>query len=464
MSMQQAVQQQEGFRLRPFMRLALPIMGQTLMIAAMQVVDNVLVGQLYKEQALLGEYVISGVAQANKIAFLFQMAAFGMAGGASAFFAQYWGKRDRRGIDRTLGLGIVAGLIVALLFALPSFFAPDLILRPILNSNDALWYGSIYLRVVAVSFFPYAISAMLCASYKSTERVILPMVASFTGAAVDALMSYLLMFGRLGFPRLEVAGAAAGSVLGVMAEFLILALVGFQKKYITFKPIVAIFGMPRRFVQKFLKIVLPVMGNEMLWALGVVAYSASYGNMPAAAAATSAVIIYSNVEQLASVILRGTTQATAIMIGMAIGAGREDAARRDAKRMLLVNVTIAALMAIPILLFGGEITRLFGVEEATKLSAQRLISIYAFALPLIAANSVLIVGIFRPGGDSLVSMLLDVLPMWLLGVPLAFLAALVFHWPIEYVFLVTLSEYVVKTLFGVKRLLGGRWVHNLVQR
>jgi Na+-driven multidrug efflux pump len=222
--------------------------------------------------------------------------------------------------------------------------------------------------------------------------------------------------------------------------------------------------MPRRFVQKFLKIVLPVMGNEMLWALGVVAYSASYGNMVGAAAATSAVIIYSNVEQLASVIIRGTTQATAIMIGMAIGAGREDDARRDAKRMLLVNVAIAATMAIPILLFGGEITRLFGVVSATKLSAQRLIQIYALALPLIAANSVLIVGIFRPGGDSLVSMLLDVLPMWLLGVPLAFLAALVFHWPIEFVFLVTLSEYAVKTVFGVKRLLSGKWVHNLVQR
>jgi putative MATE family efflux protein len=387
-----------------------------------------------------------------------------MAGGASAFFAQYWGKRDQRGIDRTLSLGIVAGLVAALIFALPSFFAPDFILRPLLNSSQALWYGTTYLRIVAISFFPYAVSAMLCASLKSTERVLLPMFASFAGAAIDALMSYVLIFGKFGAPRLEVAGAAAGSVLGVLAELLILLIAGFQKRYFSVKSVAEILRLPRMFVRKFMKIVLPVMGNEMLWALGVVAYSASYGNMSDAAAATSAVIIYSNVEQLASVILRGTTQATAIMIGMSIGAGREEDARRDARRMLLINITIAALTAIPILLFGGEITRLFSVAADTKLSAQRLIMIYAFALPLIAANSVMIVGIFRPGGDTTVSMLLDVLPMWLLGVPLAFLAALVFRWPIEYVFLVTTSEYVVKAIFGIRRLWSGKWVHNLVRK
>jgi Na+-driven multidrug efflux pump len=165
---------------------------------------------------------------------------------------------------------------------------------------------------------------------------------------------------------------------------------------------------------------------------------------------------------LASVILRGTTQAAAVMIGMSIGAGREANARRDAKRLVLLNVGVAMLTAVPILLFGGEVTRLFSVGEATKLSAERLIRIFAFALPLIAANSALLVGVFRPGGDSTFAMMLDVVPMWLLGVPLALLAALVLHWPVEYVYLVTISEYMVKVILGLKRLLSGRWVHNLV--
>jgi putative MATE family efflux protein len=460
--MQEIVREPQRPFLRSFLKLSLPIMGQTLMIATMQVVDNVLVGQLQEGRALLGEFTISGVAQANKVAFLFQMAAFGMAGGASAFFSQYWGKRDQRGVERTLSLGIVAGLIVALIFAIPSILIPDKVLAPLLNSHEAIWYGSIYLRIVALSFFPYAVSAMLSTSYKNCERVMLPMIASFTGAVIDALMSYVLIFGKFGFPRLEVAGAAAGSVLGVLAELVILLIAGLQHKYISLAGFKAFRELSGEFVRKFLKIVLPVVGNEMLWALGVVAYAASYGNMQNAAAATSAVNIYNNVEQLASVILRGTTQAAAVMIGMSIGAGREANARRDAKRLVLLNVGVAMLTAVPILLFGGEVTRLFSVGEATKLSAERLIRIFAFALPLIAANSALLVGVFRPGGDSTFAMMLDVVPMWLLGVPLALLAALVLHWPVEYVYLVTISEYMVKVILGLKRLLSGRWVHNLV--
>ena len=462
--MQEIVRKPQRSFLRNFSKLALPIMGQTLMIAAMQIVDSVLVGQLQQGRALLGEYTISGVTQANKFAFLFQITAFGMAGGASAFFAQYWGKRDQDGIDRTLDLGIVAGLIAALVFAIPSILAPAWVLTPLLNSPEALWYGSIYLRIVALSFFPYAISAMLGATFKSTERVMLPMFASLAGAAIDALMSYILIFGKFGAPRMEVAGAAAGSLLGVLAELAILLTIGLQKKYIRLKGVKQFRRLPVEFVRKFLKVVLPVVGNEMLWAFGVVAYAATYGNMINSSAATSAVNIYNNVEQLASVILRGTTQAAAVMIGMSIGAGREGDAIRDAKRLLIMNVAVAAVTAVPILLFGGEITHLFSVGEATKQSAQRLIQIFAFALPLIAANSAMVVGIFRSGGDSTFSMLLDVLPMWLLGVPLAFLAALVFRWPVEYVYLVTVSEYAVKVGFGLRRLWSGKWVHNLVRR
>jgi Na+-driven multidrug efflux pump len=256
------------------------------MIAAMQVVDNVLVGQLQQGRTQLGEYTISGVAQANKVAFLFQMAAFGMAGGASAFFSQFWGKRDYEGVNRSLGMGVAAGLVVALAFAIPSILAPEAFLRPLLASSEALWYGAIYLRIVALSFFPYAISAMLSASFNPTEQCCADF-ASFAGAGIDALASYVLIFGMFGAPRLEVAGAATGSVLGVLAELLILLLVGHAKGYFSPRSCAGFFRVRRDFAARFLKVVLPVVGNEMLWALGVVAYS-NLWNMENSAAATSA--------------------------------------------------------------------------------------------------------------------------------------------------------------------------------
>ena len=457
--MEQIARQPRRSFLSGFLKLALPMMGQTLMMATMQVVDNVLVGRLQ-----LGEYAISGVSQANRVSFLFQLAVFGMAGGASAFFAQYWGKRDREGIERTLNLSVVFGLLIALVFAVPSILMPERLLGLLIASDKAVKIGAVYLRIVAISFFPYAISMSMGASFKSTERVVLPMVASIAGVTIDAVMSYVLIFGRFGAPRLEVAGAAAGSVLGVVAEMLILASVGLYKKYISLSSISAVGRIPRAFVKKFMKVALPVMGNEFLWALGIVAYSATYGNMENAAVATAAVNIFSNVEVMASVVLRGATQAAAVMIGISIGAGREAQARRDAWRALKVNVVIAALTAVPVFLFGGWVTDWFKVADTTKFAAQRLMQIYAFVLPLMAANSVMIVGIFRPGGDATYSMGLDLLPLWLVGVPLSVFAALVLKLPFQYVFLATRCEDLVKLVFSLRRLKSGRWVHNLVKK
>lgn len=453
-----ARQPRKGF-ISAFLKLALPMMGQTLMMATMQVVDNVLVGRLQ-----LGEYAISGVSQANRVSFLFQLAVFGMTGGASAFFAQYWGKRDREGIERTLNLSVVAGLLIALLFAVPSILAPQRLLGLLIASDRAVEIGAVYLRIVAISFFPYAVSMALGASLKSTERVVLPMYASIAGVTIDAVMSYVLIFGRFGAPRLEVAGAAAGSVLGVVAEMLILASVGLYKKYISLSSVRRMLCIPRDFVVKFMKIALPVMGNELMWALGIVAYSATYGNMKDAAIATAAVNIFSNVEVMASVVLRGATQAAAVMIGISIGAGREAQARQDAWRALKVNVVIAALTAVPVFLFGGLVTEWFKVADATKFSALRLMQIYAFALPLMAANSVMIVGIFRPGGDAAYSMCLDLLPLWLVGVPLSVLAAFILKLPVQYVFLASRCEDLAKVIFALRRLNSGKWVHNLVKR
>jgi hypothetical protein len=330
--MQEIVQKPQRSFLVRYLMLALPIMGQTLMIAAMQVVDNVLVGQLQQGRALLGEYTISGVAQANKIAFLFQMAAFGMAGGASAFFAQFWGGKNQEGVDRTLSLGIAAGLIAALVFAIPSIFASEWGASP----AALLHRGPLVRRHLPAHRGPFLLplrdflDAVRGAQIHRAGCAANGRELCRRGdRRADELRADLRKVrraeaggdGRGGGVRAgRVGGAGDPGGRGLRQ--------GLYQAPVPREPVQDSGGVhPEVYENRAAR-----GGNEMLWALGVVAYSASYGNMQNAAAATSAVIVYSNVEQLASVILRGTTQAAAIMIGMSIGAGREAAARRDAWR------------------------------------------------------------------------------------------------------------------------------------
>ena len=81
-----------------------------------------------------------------------------------------------------------------------------------------------------------------------------------------------------------------------------------------------------------------------------------------------------------------------------------------------------------------------------------------------AFNCINVVGILRSGGDTVFSLVLDVGSMWVVGVPLCALATFVFHLPVEYVYLCTFAEEIVKMLIGIPHFIGRKWLNNLTEK
>lgn len=439
---------------RQFFRLALPIMVQSAVGALMFLVDNFMIGQLSESE-------LAGVTQANRITFLFQLTMFGTVGGASVFFSQYWGKRDVAGVRQALGVGLVFSLVIASVFALPALLCPRTLMNLLIGPGAAQDAGTIYLPIVAVTYYMQAVTLMESSVLKSTEQVKLPMAASIAAIALNTCLNYLLIFGRMGFPRLGVQGAAIATVCGVLAEMLITLIASYRYGFANAARLHELRPKIPGFVPRFMRVVVPVMLNEAFWSLGTVMYSVAYGRMGEGAVA--AISIFNNIEQLSSVILRGTTHACAVMIGMSIGAGREHEAQRDCWRMLLANLLGAFIMVIPVFFFSGLLVNQFNVSAQTALDAQRVIQVYCFTILLHAVNSTIIVGVMRPGGDVRYSMFLDTLPMWIISVPLVFLFGPGMGWPVYWVYAISSVEGIVKMLIGLRRISSGRWIHNLVR-
>ena len=76
-------------------------------------------------------------------------------------------------------------------------------------------------------------------------------------------------------------------------------------------------------------------------------------------------------------------------------------------------------------------------------------------------NSTLIVGIFRGGGDTRYSMMLEMSCVWLIGVPLAFLGAVVLKLPLHYVYLMACGEEFAKAAIGLPRVISKKWIKNI---
>ena len=449
-------------------RLAVPIALQTVVTASMQIIDNLMIGAL-------GDVPLAGVTQANRVSFLFQVAMYGAISGASIFVAQYWGRRDVAGVRRTQGVAMVFGLLVAALLGLPSILAPESIMRLLIRSEEGVRAGAQYLSVIGVVYFVQSQSLIQAAVLKSTEQVKLPMFASIAAILTNVTFNTLLIYPTrrvellgLAFTMpgadMGVLGGALATLIGALVELALILFFSYRYGFANAARLRELLPSSARAIRGFVRIALPVLINEALWAGGTVVYSAVYGRIGDGVAASAAAGVFSNVEQLANIAVRALCHACGVMVGMALGAGDTDKARVYARRFLFVTPALTQVFCLFVILpLAGPIVSIFPVSAQTAEMARGMIYVLCGGVWLSAFNCVVIVSLLRTGGDVRAAAVIDVGTLWVIGVPASILAGLVLRWEIQYVYLLTYSEQLVKCCISLWRYRKGLWVRNIVK-
>ena len=95
--------------------------------------------------------------------------------------------------------------------------------------------------------------------------------------------------------------------------------------------------------------------------------------------------------------------------------------------------------------------------------AMKILWIYGiFMLPRVY-NGILIVGILRGGGDAKYGSIAQGLSIWLVGIPLAFIAAYVMNWSISYVIFFGALEEILRCIILRRRFKSNKWINNMVK-
>ena len=439
---------------REALRIAIPIVTQSMFMALLHIIDNLMIGHL-------GELELAAVTQANRITFLFNLVVFGLSSGTATYVAQYWGKRDLKGIRSVMGLSLSLSLVAALLFVIPCLIMPRQIIGLLLRDETAAGFAVEYLSVIVIGYIAAALTQCFATVQKSTEQARLPMAASITALLINTSLNYCLIFGKLGFPRLGVLGGALATVIAQMFELGIVVIGGYLLKFATAARFSELIPRSLSFARKYLAIAAPVILNEGLWSLGIVMYSVVYGRMGTAAVAS--VSIYGTVEQVAFVTMRGLTSAAAVLIGKRIGAGDDAGAQHTAKRFLYAALPSGLLAGVLLLAISLPLATLFNVSAPVLKDAQTLVRISASLMWINQLAGLLIVGIMRSGGDVNMSLLLDAGAIWAIGVPLVALGGLALGLSLPQVMLLSYIESAAKVILGLLRFRSGKWIHNLVR-
>lgn len=432
--------------------IALPIALQNFILSSLNMVGTLMVGQL-------GETMVASVGVANQIFFLMNLLVFGVVSGAAIFTAQFWGKRDITNIRKVLSLSIILAVAGALIFFVIAEVFPWSVLGIYSKDPAVVKAGSEYLRIMACSFVFFAITASYGTVLRSTGDVRTPLVVSIGALGLNTILSYLLIFGMFGFPQLGIRGAGVGIVVARVVECLALLFITYRRNLPAAVGLHDLRSLDLRFVKQVLKPVLPVTVNELLWAFGATAYSVIYARIGTDAMA--AMSIAGSIDQLALVLFFGISNACAILVGNRIGAGDQDKAFRYAVRSLGLGVGLAVVMGGIVLLVSRPILTLYKVSPDVLLETRRILTVIACFLWLRISNLIYYVGILRSGGDTRYAFIFDVGTIWLVGVPMAALAAFVLHLPVYWVYLFVMSDELTKSTAGLIRLLSKKWIHDL---
>ena len=180
------------------------------------------------------------------------------------------------------------------------------------------------------------------------------------------------------------------------------------------------------------------------------------------ASALAVVQVASTVNDLFQILFFGIGNASAVMIGNELGRRNEDKAYSYAVVFLKMTFAINLVMSVALFLSRGMVINIYDFDQETNIMLANTLAVYAIYMLPKMFTYVLFCGILRSGGDTRFCMLLDLLGVWVIGVPLAFLGVLVFHLPLHIIVAMVFFEEWVKLYFSFKRFKSKKWAHTLI--
>ena len=443
------------------MLIVLPIIVQNLVSNFVSLLDNVMVGRLGTDE-------ISGVTIINQLIFVFQLAIFGGLSGAGIFTAQYFGAEDMEGVRYTFRFKLYTALaVLAVTFGI-LLILPDQLIGLYLTAGDpesvaaTLSYAKSYLNIILMGLPAFAVTQCYAHTLRECGQTAMPMKASVAEVLTNMVLNYLLIYGKLGLPRLGVEGAAIATVISHLVGLAILVI--YSHRHTDRHPFVK--GLyrspyiPGDVAKSIFRRGSVLLFNEVLWSVSITTLTQLYTHRGLIVVA--ALSITATVSNIFNVLAFSMGDAISIMVGQDLGASRMEEARSDARQLTALSFAIAVVLLGVMALVARYIPLIYNVAEEARSLAIRLIMICAYVMPIDALAHCSYF-IMRAGGKTFITFLYDSAFNWLIQLPLCYVLVTYTEMPFVTIFLLCSLTSLIKAVAGIIMVRKGIWIHNIIE-
>jgi len=443
---------------REALAIALPVMMQQFIMSMVSLIDNFMV-------AGLGDVSMASVNVTNHLFFIYIVIVNTICQAGGIYIAQFRGAGNSDGMKHAYRFKVIFLFIIAAIY----FVISRTLSRPMISvmtmGNAAqeriVTIGSEYLTLISWTLLPTGISSAIGTSYREIAKPKVPLIISALATLVNTMGNWILIYGNLGAPRLEVRGAAYATIIARLFEVTAFLVYAAWSKAPFFVGITGLLRVNRQLIRSILYKSGMIFASEISWISSETIMIAMY-NRRGGAEVIAGMAAGWTIANIFFLIFGGIWTTAGVLVGGALGAGKLDTARSRAEWLKSGSVAAGFIVALPGAIISFLIVPLVfsNLSAAARVNCLGLVMVIIAYLPLWGLLNVQF-AISRAGGDTAMGMYTDVSVNTFIFIPGAFILSFATSIAPVPMFAILKLTDIIKYFICRHLLRKERWVKNL---
>lgn len=433
---------------KDILKIAWPTMIERTVAAVIAMVDMMMVGNL-------GPWAIAAVGLASLPRLLLVTMLMAIHVGSTALIARSRGADNREKANAYFKQAFVLGIVCSVVIGAAGYTLSEAFIRLMGAAEEStLIGGTTFLKIQCAGFIFIGIPITVTAGLRGVGNTRAPMIYNLVSAGITVLFNFLLIEGRFGFPRLEIAGTSIATLAGQAVAAVIAVFVVLRKKSYICLDLKTPIRIDLRMQQEILRIGIPALGEQVIIRAGMMAVNrivASLGTYDFAAHQ-----ICMNFLNLTMINGESIATSATMLMGQSIGKKRPDMAQAYTSRCRRTGLAFALILSVLFVFLRHPLTKLYTDDTSVVQTSALLILILALYQPFQASQFV-VSGALRGAGDTFAIAVVNFLCALLLRPILAALAVFALNLGAAGAWYAFLLDQIVRSILIGRRFSSGKW-------
>ena len=359
--------------------------------------DQIMVGRLPGET---GVQALSAVGLSSQPKFLLMTMMMALNVGATAMVARYRGRNDRVKANQVFRQAVLLNMCLSILMMIAGVAGTVPLLKLIGGSgiSEATYaYGAQYFRIQMWGFVPLCLTFTFTAVLRGTGETRLPLIYNTMANVVNLFFNYLLIYGKFGFPRMEVVGASLATVIGQTCAFIFALAIVLDKKRYLYLNLKEKIRFEADILKDVIKIGFPSMIEQLFMRAGILLFTRTVTGLGDVAFATHNVCM--NIQSLSFMTGQAFSNSATTLMGQSLGKKRVDMADTYTRHTKMVGTIVACILAVFFMVFGENVVALYNDTPEVIEIGGKILFFVAFMQPF-QSSQFITAGALRGAGDT----------------------------------------------------------------